>query len=175
MKLFTSISEPLSRICSTSSAKLRKPDNSRSGVQVGIRYREFMSVFTECLSASRAFSCSSFHDCIFHVVIVGTKKQVVRVNTSWNVAPMQDGKAVWNWPIVQLPRESVGSRQSSGCTNRCASRNELTISTGHSRCSPQPAGVSFFDLRPKGFNRINAGSDSMALSGTVFSMSGRFC
>lgn len=78
--------------------------------------RGLFSDFKHLFSGKLASACHSFSlrvttlcDCIKSVVVMGSKEKVIGIYARWVVAPVADTHSFWNWPIVNLPRNSVGA------------------------------------------------------------------
>lgn len=79
------------------------------------------------------------------IVKLRSQKQVIRANTWRVIAMVKDTHSLWHLAIVQRPRHT--SRTQSLAAAR--SFLHVTISMFISVCSPEPTGISLFDLGPK--------------------------
>lgn len=97
------------------------------------------------LSLLRTFWLPSLADHVSGVVEMGPQEQVIGTDADSVVAPVADEKAVWDWPVVQLPGEAVGGR--------CAARPkpEPRIDTVSEFSFPGPAVVRLDDVSPEPF------------------------
>lgn len=75
---------------------------------------------------------AAFIGSVSHIVFVGSKKKVCRINAGWDIAQMADEKPVGDWPHAQL----IGNTMSTEAemTNR-----KIPIAIGDLGPRPQPA------------------------------------
>lgn len=77
-------------------------------------YSYYISLIKFCLWVFTTEKTATFLNHIFHVVVVTTKKQVIRIYTSWIVALMTNKATAWYWSKMNFPRNSAGNCVSSG-------------------------------------------------------------
>jgi hypothetical protein len=89
-----------------------------------------------------------FGNFIGHVVVIGSKEEMLWIDASPIVAPMQDLRAVWDWSTGHFPHQSMCQCQFS--------IPYLAVSRGIDRCRPLMAttavakcGRDLVDLGPK--------------------------
>lgn len=93
-------------------------------------------------------SASSFFGAIKHVFGLRSQPQMLWINTSTIVAFVQYIKAVLDFPIMNLPGNSVRSLDASLETNSFINN---PISIGRNSTNPIPTGRSFFNMFKESF------------------------
>jgi hypothetical protein len=79
-----------------------------------------------------------------HVVGVRPKEQMSGVDTSANVAPMEDGHPLGDRSVVQLPRHPVRGQPTGGFR-----APNLPVSVAADAAGPKPTAIGLADLGPK--------------------------
>lgn len=83
-------------------------------------------------------------DHIIYVVLLRSQKQMGRIYTARIIAMVQDKQTIWNRPIMQFPRKTMGR-------NRTTSNRKAPIASRICSCCPIPASQTLLDMRPKSY------------------------
>ncbi len=72
------------------------------------RWNQFSNLLHRILSKLTAWP-STFLDRILNVFLLCPQKQMIRVNTIADIAPMKNPSAFWDAPITKFPSEAMGA------------------------------------------------------------------
>lgn len=100
------------------------------------------------LSSLFAARLSALLHLVLHVVVICTKKQMVRVDTSAHVATMADEHAVRDGAVMHYPRKAMGAFFGAVPTADLNNPITMTVAT-----CPQPTAIGLLDMRPETFGK----------------------
>lgn len=124
--------------------------------------------------SKRPISIAAFGKHIFVVISLVAKEQVFRAYTRGVITMMQYMQGVWDWTIVDFPRDSMGKQQSLGAIRSTASDEAIALWPMIARPHPTLAqframfrnGPIFVDLIPETFVKRYNQATSIAFART---------
>lgn len=89
------------------------------------------------------------------VIRIRAEKQMRWIDAPRHIAVMQNKQSIWDWPIVQFPRESV---------DKCFPTVEAakaTVSPAINKTRPQPTTIRLFNATPKTLQQRHAAGKNL--------------
>src|SRR3990172_2700570 len=82
-----------------------------------------------------------FHQHVARVVALGSQKEMIRIHTGWNIAPMKHAQAVGDSAVSDFPPNAMSV---VGPTLH----RDLAVAQAGPGADPQPARIGLLDFRP---------------------------